>query len=37
MCVCDRESENGGFIFNGLSAYYFPSGLEVFAFGRILT
>lgn len=33
MCVCVF----GGFIFNGLSPYYFLSGLEVFAFGGILT
>lgn len=35
MCV-NEGSGNGGGV-NGLSTYYFLSGREVFAFGRILT
>ena len=38
MCVSvDGAVVGGGLIFNGLSPYYFLSGLEVFAFGGILT
>lgn len=36
-CVSVCVSGGGVLIFNGLSPYYFLSGLEVFAFGGILT